>query len=171
MNVPMIVLRLIHIFSALVWFGGNFTVTTFVSPTAKAVGPDSAKFMQRFATASRFSTSMAIAALLTTLSGLIMYSLLFKGIAPLNTGAGAALTFGGLFGVAAFGHGFGVQKRTSDRMVALIKAMSAAAGPPSPEQMQEMQRLQEKMAAGGAALNILFALALIGMTLSEYFAF
>ncbi|TAK14908.1 MAG: hypothetical protein EPO32_00125 [Anaerolineae bacterium] len=171
MNTLMIGLRLIHIFSAVVWAGGNFTMSTFVGPTAKAVGPDAAKFMQRFVLHSRFSNYIGIAAILTALSGLAMYGYLFKGIAPLDTGVGLSLTIGGIFGLSALGMGFATQKRSSDRIAAILNAAMAASAPPNPEQMQEMAALQEKMARSGATLNILLGLALIGMTLSEYFAF
>lgn len=104
------------------------------------------------------------------LSGLWMYIYLFRGLAPLNTGMGLALTFGGTFGILALVVGI--------RMAGIIKRMTAvtgeiakAGGPPKPEQVAEIGKLQAALGKAGALNAILMSLALIGMTLSEYFAF
>jgi hypothetical protein len=49
--------------------------------------------------------------------------------------------------------------------------MAKAGGPPKPEQLAQMAKLQETMATRSAVNAILLTVALAGMTLSEYFAF
>lgn len=170
MNVLMVVLRLIHIFSAVLWIGATYSLILFVMPTAKAVGADAQKFMQHFTQRSGLSRVLTLAAVLTVLSGLLMYGYLFQGLAPLNTGSGLALTLGGLAGIAAIGSGTSTGGLIR-RMQALGQQIAQAGGPPSPQQAADLAKLQEAMARRTALTAIFLTLALIGMTLSEYFAF
>ncbi len=170
MNWIMVILRLIHLFSAFIWVGTTFSLVLFIGPTAQAVGADAQKFMQHFLMRSGLAPRMATLGGLAVLSGLWMYIYLFHGLAPLNTGMGLALTFGGTFGILALVVGI--------RMAGLIKRMTVvtgeiakAGGPPKPEQIAEIGKLQAALGKAGALNAILMSLALIGMTLSEYFAF
>ncbi len=169
MNTTMIILRLIHLFSAVIWMGGSFVMVGFVGPAARAVGQDAQKFMQQLTVRSRFSVVMTILAVLTVLSGLSMYWLLFHGIV-VSTGAGLALTVGGGAGIYALGAGYFSQGRSIARMKVISMEIAKSGGAPKPEQAAEMQALQEKMRRGGLEMVTAMVVALIGMTLSEYFA-
>ena len=59
MNVFMVVMRLIHIPTAVFWVGGVLMMVTFIPRSAQAVDEDSAKFMQHFTVRSGFQQSMA----------------------------------------------------------------------------------------------------------------
>ncbi len=169
MNVLMIVSRVIHILFGVLWAGGAMMMTGFVGPTAKAIGPDAKAFMQHLTLRGKFSGAMAWAAVLTTLSGVAMYWYLFRGIS-ISTGAGLALTFGGLFGLIAFLIGFLGMKANTDKMRALVDEIIAAGGPPQPEQLAAIQSFNEQIAKTGALQTLVILLSLFGMTLSEYFA-
>lgn len=162
----MVILRIIHIFSAVVWIGTTYTMVLFIGPTAQAIGADAAKFMQHFTQKSGLTRRLAIVGGLTVLSGLLMYGKLFKGLANLSTGSGLALTLGGLLGIIALVIGM--------RMSGTIKKMRSLAtemgGAPKPEQIAAMSRLQATLGKLGSTNAIFMSLALLGMTLSEYFA-
>lgn len=166
----MVVLRLVHLFSAMLWVGATFTVVLFISETARALGPDAQKFMSHFTLRSRFQPVIASVSGLTVLSGLLMYYHLFGWLAPLNTGPGLALTIGALAGLAAMGVGIRMSI-TTNQMRRLANEMQAKGGKPKPEQLGLMAQLQEKMGKLGATNAVLMTIALAGMTLSEYFAF
>lgn len=161
----LVILRIIHIFAGVLWVGASYTMALFVTPTVKALGADGQKFMQTMAETGKVSRRLGMAGGLTLLSGLLLYGLLFHGLAPLNTGTGLALTLGGLFGILA---GF-IGGRTG-RYVKAIQAHAAqlAAGP-NPEVQGKIATLQEQMARNGALATILMTLSLLGMVLSEYF--
>lgn len=171
MNVFMVVLRLIHIPSAVFWVGGVLTMVTFISRSAQAVGEDAKKFMQHFTLRSGFQQSMAGAGILTVASGYLMYYRLFGWLAPLNTGAGLALTIGGAAGLIALLIGVLVMGRGTNRMRSIANAIASGGGPPKPEQLAEMGTLQERVSTAGGITAVLMVISLIGMTLSEYFAF
>ena len=170
MNITMILLRLVHLFSAVIWVGTSFAMALFIGPTAQAIGADAQKFMQHFLMRSNLTKITTATGILTILSGLSMYGYLFHGLAPLNSGSGLALTVGGLAGIGALSVGLGMA-RTINRMRAVSAEIAKAGGPPKPEQLAELGKLQEKLTRAGAINTILMSLALVGMTLSEYFAF
>lgn len=162
MDLTMVILRLVHIFSAVIWTGAAFTMVLFIGPTVQALGAEAQKFIQHFTLRGPFQRAMAATAGLPVLSGLIMYYRLFRGLAPLNTGSGFALTVGALVGLAAMGDGIGMGRRVEE-LRGLSQEIAASGGKPDPE--------QEQMASGGARSALFLAIALAGMTLSEYFAF
>jgi hypothetical protein len=164
----MVVLRIIHIFSAVIWVGTTYSMVLFIGPTAQAVGADAAKFMQHFTQKSGLTRRMSIVGGLTVLSGLLMYGKLFRGLANLSTGNGLALTFGGFFGILALGVGIRMSK-TIDAMRKV--GVEMAGKPPTPEQGARLGQLQATLGKLGALNAGLMSLALLGMTLSEYFAF
>ena len=170
MNITMILLRLVHLFSAFIWVGTTFAMALFIGPTAQAIGADAQKFMQHFLMRSNLTKITTTTGILTFLTGLSMYWNLFHGLAPLNSGSGLALTVGGLAAIGALSVGLGMG-RTIRRMRAVSAEITKAGGPPKPEQMANLGKLQEKLARAGAINTILMSVALVGMTLSEYFAF
>ena len=170
MNILLIMLRIIHIFAGIIWASGSVMMSFFVGPTAKEIGAEARPFMQHLTLRSRFAPAMSVSAVLTVISGIWLYFILFKGI-NISTGASLALTLGGLFGIIALLIGFFTQKRSTDRLKAIGAEIAAAGGPPQPEQLAEIQSLNEKMAKSGAALTLAIGLSILGMALSEYFAF
>jgi hypothetical protein len=169
MNAIVILLRLVHIVAGVFWVGALITMTGFIQPAAKAIGPDGGKFMQQLVGPSRLSFFMSLAAPLTTLAGLALYWLDsgFR-IEWILTPTGLGFTIGGLTGIAALLSGFAVMKPTSDRVAALGKEMQTAGGPPSPTQVTEMQALQEKMRLGGRWVAALLVIAVIAMAIARY---
>jgi putative copper export protein len=170
MNIFMVVMRLIHIPASVFWVGGVLMMVTFISSSARAVGEDATKFMQHFSLRSGFQQSMAGAGVLAVVSGYLMYYHLFGWIAPLNTGAGLALTLGGTAGLFALLIGAFVIGRGTNRMREIAGEIASSGGPPKPDQLAEMGALQERLGKAGGITAILMVIALIGMTLSEYFA-
>ena len=61
--------------------------------------------------------------------------------------------------------------RRINRMRAISEEVAKAGGQPKPEQTSELGKLQEALARSGALNAALMSLALIGMILSENFAF
>lgn len=168
----MIALRLIHILCGVFWVGGTFLMVRFITPAVVAAGADGQRFMQHLGLRSNFSPFMGAMALLTSLSGLIMYGILSGFRAGwIASGYGLSLTIGGLAGLAALGHGFATQFRTTQKMKALAAEMATAGGPPKPEQIAQMQAMAASQARNGQILAIILGVALVGMSVAEYFSF
>ncbi len=169
MNVVMIVLRLIHIGTAVFWGGTVFFLVSFLRPAITAAGPEGGKVMQRLAV-SRFPRALPGIASLTVLSGLIMYYLDSGGLQLLwiTTPAGLGFTFGGLMGLTSLLIGFIVTVPTMDRLATFARQAIASGRPPSREQMKEIQSLQIKLTSATLWNAIFLALAVVGMATARY---
>ncbi len=172
MNFLMIAMRIIHIFSGVFWAGTSFFMISFVTPSVIATGAEGQKFMQQLAFRTRFSTAMMGVAVLTVLSGLIMYWEIFEfRFSALSTGYGLMLTLGGIAGFIGFLTGYFIQNLTIRKMKAISNSIIASGGPPSPEQQAEMKSLSEKVSKGGQITSVFLALALLGMSIAQYVYF
>ncbi len=163
------VLRVVHIFAGVFWTGTALMMAGFISPTARTVGPDSAKFMQQLARQNRLPQVIEAAAILNILAGAWLYWLISGGFQMewITSRGGLALTFGATLAVIAYILGYFFQKPAAKRMGETGREIQAAGGPPSPEQMAEMQAQQKKLAQGGLYSAILLSLAVIGMALAR----
>lgn len=172
MNYLMIAMRIIHIFSGVFWAGTSFFMISFVTPSVIATGAEGQKFMQQLAFRTRFTTAMMAVALLTVLSGLVMYWEIFEfKSAALSTGYGLMLTLGAIAGFIGLLTGYFMQNRTTGKMKALSAAIGAAGGPPTPEQQAEMQALSSTVTRGGQITSVMLALAILGMSIAQYVSF
>lgn len=78
------------------------------------------------------------------------------------------LTIGALAGLAAWLDGIFAMRPVQERLKTLGSEIQASDGPPSPDQLKQLQGLQEKQARHGTVSTILMMLALIGMSAAEY---
>ena len=168
MDVIMVVLRLIHIFAGAYWFGAGMMMLLVAEPFAKAVGAEGERFIGRLLGQSRYSPLMGVAALLVTLSGLLLYWRDSGGLQAvwIATGAGIALTIGGLAGIAAWLVGILVHAPVGARLAAIAKELRG--GPPTPVQAQEIRALQSRLAQASTWSAVLMIVALGGMALARY---
>ena len=167
MDILMIVLRLIHILTAVFWGGTVFFMVSFLTPAVQAAGPEGGKVMQRLAMSS-FAKALPGIASLTVLSGLAMYWDRYVMLNLWSTKAGLAFGFGGVMGLISLGIGLIITAPAITRIGALAREMIASGKPPTPEQMKEIQGLQMKM-TGAAVWNAIFvALAAAAMAVARY---
>jgi hypothetical protein len=170
-DIYMIVLRIVHIFSGVFWVGGGVLLFAFVEPAARATAPAGQKFMQQLMVRQRFNTFMAIVSLLTVLAGALLY---LRDSAGLNmqwilTGSGLVFTFGALMGITVFFVGlFGI-KPAADRLGALGGQIEAAGTPPTKDQVAELTFLNARMALYSRIDFVLLTLALLAMATARYF--
>lgn len=172
MNGLMIFLRLVHIFSGVFWVGTSFFVISFLNPSVKATGEDGQKFMRQLGFKTRFSLTMLTVAILTVLSGFLMYWQIsgFR-MGWIRSGYGLMLTLGAVFGLLGLLSGYYYQFRNIQKMKALSAELQAGGGPPSPEQMERMKAYSENVSKGGMITTLFVTIALIGMSIAQYVTF
>lgn len=166
MAVLTVMLRLVHVVAGVGWAGGAFLLAGFVTPTVQETGGAAGgQFMQRLA--GRMSLYLGLTAVLTTLSGVLLYANRsgFR-LEWINTGEGVVLTIGALAGLAAWGHGAMVTGKLTQQAAKLGKQMGS--GPPKPELLMQMRSIQAKLEKNGRISAMLLLISVIGMSVAEY---
>jgi hypothetical protein len=165
-----ILLRIIHILSAIVWLGGMFTMAAFVLPTARRLGPAGGRFLQSLAGESGLSLVLTLSGLLTVVAGLFLYPFASGGFDRdwMRSANGMALGVGAVFGVFALLHGVLGQRPTADRFAALSREVEAGGGVPTSDQLARLTALRDKLAHGGIVGVSLASVAAIAMSIARY---
>ncbi len=168
MDIPMIILRTIHILSGTFWVGTTFFLVLFFEPTIKAAGPAGGTVMGRLAL-TRFPIMMTFSAILTVAAGFVIYWIDSAGFQVnwISTPPGVVLTIGSVAGILAFILGGTVQMPASARMAALQKEIQAAGAPPTPSQLEELRTLQERISKASRWGAVLMLIAVLGMTMAR----
>ena len=163
-----ILLRLIHILGGLFWVGAMVLLAGFLLPTARATGPAGGNFMRYLMQHRRLQVYLGLAALLTVLSGLVMYGRMAAAThgAWAGSGPGIAYGLGALAALLAAAVGGSIGSSAGRRMLAVGEAIGA--GGPSPEQQAELARLQSRMALGARIAATLLVLAASAMAVGRY---
>ena len=169
MQFLIILLRLVHIFAGIFWTGVTFFMYTVMKPAVKDSGEIGGKFMQHLNVHSKMSTFMGATASLTFLSGFFLYWWL-SGFAVgwITSPTGLVLTIGSLAGTIGWIYGFFTHVPLNARMKSLVNEIASAGGPPSSEQMAEMQQVGGKLEKAGNVTTFILVIAVLGMAIARY---
>ncbi len=154
-------LRIIHIVAGSFWAGAVILMGWFVTPAAREVGPAAGPFMQGLLK-RHLTARLILSGAVTVVAGLWLFALRAPTFARWQDWA---LTIGAVAALVAFLIGITRQRPTGKRVQELGAAIASAGGPPSPEQREEMQSLQDRMAGYGNVMAYLFVVTLAGMAL------
>ncbi len=167
----LIFLRIIHIVSSILWAGGVMYLALFIAPAVRALGPDGGKFMQQLSRTNSMPTIMTLAGTLTVLGGILLIERLSGGFTAewFGTPHGIVISTGATFALIAYLIGMFVNRPSVAKMAAIGKAAAEKGGPPSPEQMQELQKLRTKLFKAINATAVLVLLASLAMSMARYF--
>jgi len=163
-----LVLRLIHITSSVLWVGSGILFIMFLLPAVKSAGPAGKEVMQKFG--PRFGPFMGIITTLTVVSGALLYSRFFIGVGIKwiwSTGAGMGFTVGGLAGVTSYIIGERVFGPTQAKINALGAEMEAA-GRQTVEQVAIMNSLQSFLMKAYRIDIVILGIAVAAMAVARY---
>ena len=172
MAILIMILRIIHIFSGVFWVGFAFFNIGFLQPTVKATGAEGQKTMQYLTQKTRLLSTVYATATLTMVSGLIMYWMIlgFRFSAVLS-GYGIVLTIGSIAGVIAWIYAVVVIRGIFNRMQTIGQEIQAQGGPPTPEQVTQMQALVARLGKVGQIATVFLVITLLGMSMAQYTPF
>jgi uncharacterized membrane protein len=167
----LIILRFIHIVSAIFWAGSVMYLALFIVPAVKALGPDGGKFMQQLSVTNKMPLIMTLAGSFTVIGGILLIERLSNGFTAewFGTPHGIVLSIGGTLALIAFLIGMFVNRPVVDRIAAIGKKAALAGVPPTQEQMQELQKLRAKLFSAVNATAVLVLGASIAMSIARYF--
>ena len=167
-----IVLRILHILGGVAWGGSVFLLVVFVQPSSASIGPAAGPFMQEFLGRRKFVNYILWIAAGTILAGLLLYWRDWRAIGSFSdwvgTRFGLILTIGGLSAIIAFGIGLLGTKPGVDRLMALGRQVAEAGGPPAPEVLAEIPRLQARLKVLARTSLAFIVIAVLAMSTARY---
>ncbi len=169
MNIITLVLRLIHIFSAVFWVGGGLMLNFFIGPTVNATAENGQKFIQHLMNKTRLTMMLSAAGGLAVLAGILLYLIDSGGFtsAWTHTGAGIGFGIGGAFGIIAFIFGILIGRNNT----ALGKIGAQIKGQPTAEQLAQLAAIRKTLGIITPINTWTLILATIFMATARYFLF
>jgi uncharacterized membrane protein len=159
MDVYLVVMRLIHIVAAFIWFGTGFYSSVFLFPTLVKMGADANNFVQVLVKNRLFAMIFPVSAVLTVVAGILLY--LRPGASGPFTGTGwAVLSVGAVAGILAIGHGGAVMGRLTGEYIGKLSAGTTPAS--------ELSTLGAKLMQHSRISLGLVVIAMLGMELARY---
>lgn len=162
----LILLRIVHIVAGSFWVGSAVFLSFILEPQVRALGP--AIHRPVMATIGRVSGPVMMGAgLITIVAGI---TLAFR-VRPVDTwfiegdGWGWAIGLGFVVSIAAMGFG-GMTATTVKKMAEAGESMGD--GPPTPEQMAEMQRLGGRLVRLSRIATVLVVIAVASMASARF---
>lgn len=167
MTVPPIVtaiLQLAHVFGGVIWIG--FALYQFLVVSRVNVGMQAAavNYQLGIAKYTSFGQIMAAASIVTTIAGLALWG---TGAHRQSEIGLAILSLGSLTGLAAFGHGFGIDKRYKE-FVAAVKGAEVN-GQVDPAKYSILTPLMQRLDRTANISMALLVVTLICMTTYDVF--
>jgi uncharacterized membrane protein len=167
----MVLLRIVHIVTGVIWVGSLFVVVVFVQPSAATLGPAGAPFMSELRR-RRFVDVVFIDAVLTVVAGSFLYWHDWHEHRSfgdwIGSSFGAGLTVGALLALVGLGVAALVTRPTIVRLVAFGKEVAESGGPPSPETGAQIGTLQHRLVVAERVSFSLVVLAVVAMASARY---
>jgi len=162
--------RLLHILAGAFWFGGVVVAARFVFPSALAIGPAGAPFMDQLGRVRKLPLNLLSAGIVAVLTGFVLFrhDSVVAGGAFEGSMMGRALGVGALLSLIALVIGFTVNLPTVKRINALSMAIQAQGTPASAEQQAQMRSLQMRLLTALRVVALLLLLATASMAIARY---
>lgn len=165
MQFILIVLRLVHIAAGAFWAGSALLLALVLLPGVRKARPGG----ERHLPMATISQAMSLAAVLTTIPGLLLYAWVSRfQVGWIGSPPGIGFTLGSLAGIAAFLLGMLSSGPTSKKLGLLAAQIGTAGGPPRSEQAAELGRLQARLTTSSTVSTILTTAALALMAVARY---
>jgi uncharacterized membrane protein len=162
----MLLFRLLHILSGVLWVGGVVMIAVFISPAMRATGPAGGQVMGYLLTKTRLAAYFPAMAGLNVLAGLFLFWRDASGGSHwAGTRSGMTFSIGALAALIAFIIGGAMIGRS---MGQIAKILSAAQGPPQGEAAAQMATHQARIMTGTKVVLPLLIIAVITMSIGRY---
>jgi hypothetical protein len=170
MDVVLIIFRIIHVGSAMTWFGGTIVTAFFLQPTVAALGVAGQPFMEHLMNRRKLGVMFPIVAALTVLSGAVLYWRDSGGVqlSWITTPTGLAFTIGGIAAIIAFVGGGVLIGPGIAEQTAVRGELAAGDGMPTAAQQERLDRADRRLALAGRIDLPLLLLAGLTMAVARY---
>lgn len=165
----LIVLRLVHVLSAIFWLGSGIVSTFFLVPVLSAAGPAGGAVMQGLRNRG-LMTAVLIAAVLTMLTGVRLYAIVSNGFSAtyFATPMGRTLGLAGLCAAAAFALAMTVGRPAQIRAAELAVGLRSATETERPQLERQIGALRKRGGIASMISLVLLSLSAAGMAVARY---
>lgn len=169
MNSELLVLRVIHVYGAVLWAGSVFFVSFFLAPAIGASGPAGGTVMAAIVKRKLF-TIVPIVAVITMLAGLRLMWLTSKGFSPayFSSTLGQTYSIGATFALLTFVVFMVVNRPAISRMLMLGQQMAAAPEAERPALMAQLNAVRDRAATASKANALFTSITVVAMALGRY---
>jgi uncharacterized membrane protein len=166
----LILLRIVHVGSAMSWFGGAILAGFFLQPAAAALGQAGQPFMDHLVHRRRMGIFFPVIAGLTILSGAALYWRDSGGLqaAWISSPTGLAFTIGGLAAIAAFVGGAVLVGPSVAEQTAVQNELARGDGVPTEAQRNRLEWATRRMQLADRIDLPLLLLAALTMAVARY---
>ena len=170
MDWGLIVLRIVHVGSAMAWFGGAIVGGFFLFRAARTLGPAGQQFMDQLMNRQRLGVFFPIVASLAILSGAALFWRDSNGLSSawISSPSGAAYAIGGLAAIGAFVGGMILIGPSVADETAVRNELAASGGAPTDAQRERLARADRKIQLASRIDLPLILLAGLTMAVGRY---
>ena len=170
MDALLIFLRIIHVGSAMTWFGGAIVSSFFLQPTVAALGVAGQPFMEHLMNRRKLGVMFPIVAALTVLSGAVLYWRDSAGLQLtwITSPTGLTFTIGGVAAIMAFVGGGVLIGPGIAEQTAVRGELAAGDGVPTAAQQERLDRADRRLTLAGRIDLPLLLLAGLTMAVARY---
>ena len=168
MQAELIVLRIVHVLSGIIWVGTAVFMGFFLGPALSTMGPAAGQVMGGLQK-RKFMIVLPTVAVLALLSGLRLMMIASGNFGPgyFQTSSGRTFAGAGVLAILAFLIGIVVNRPTMVKMGQLQQSM--ASDPVSKDAIAaEIKKLQNRMMFAGSVVTLLLIAAAVGMAVARY---
>jgi len=169
MDLVYVVLRVLHIGSAILWAGGAALFFFYIEPTINKLGPAAEPFVDEVINKRKAPIYFAAVSTVTVLAGLTLYYRQAGGFQLWTTTAGLIYTAGAVAAIIAWIGGNVLITPAVKNVGAIGQEMKNAGGPPSAELMGRMHAAQERLRTIGMWDLVLIGIAILCMESARAF--
>jgi hypothetical protein len=170
MDVLLILLRIIHVGSAMIWFGGAIVSSFFLQPTVEDLGAAGQPFMVHLMRRRKLGVLFPIVSALTVLSGIALFWRDSDGLQLtwISSPTGLAFTIGGVAAILAFVGGAILIGPSVAEQTAVGSELAAGDGVPTAAQRERLERSDRRLKLAGRIDMPLLLLAGLTMAVARY---
>ena len=165
-----LVLRLIHVASGAFWVGAVFSFFLFVSPTARALGPEGQRFVAHLISRQRFSNAILVAGIITVAAGLLLLWRTSNGfdLAVMSRPPVLGFAIGGASAIVALAIASGYIVPRARRVERITRRLQADGRPPTSDEEGELSRIAGEIQQAGTFVMATLAVAVGAMATARY---
>ena len=169
MYVLLLIARILHVLSGIMWVGVMVFNGRFLGPALEDIGPDAGRVMSALAKRGFLNFLPGVGAM-SILSGAYLYWHASAGFQPDYMRSGPGMTFGtgAALAIIAYIIGMVYIRPAITKSLALGPRLATAGESERQGLMAEMEAAREKSKSGGKIVGALVVLAAIAMSIARY---